>query len=71
MPRSYLLPVESRQLKVLYDGMIFHRQETGGINRYFEKLIDHLPTNVDPAITLSKCPSNNFCLLYTSPSPRD
>ena len=60
MPRSYLLPVESRQLKVLYDGMIFHRQETGGINRYFEKLIDHLPTNVDPAITLSKCPSNNF-----------
>ncbi len=47
-------------LKVLYDGMIFHRQVAGGINRYFEKLIDHLPDNVEPSITLSKCPPNNF-----------
>jgi glycosyltransferase involved in cell wall biosynthesis len=50
----------STQFKVLYDGMIFHRQEAGGINRYFEKLIDYLPDGVDPAITLSKCPTNNF-----------
>ncbi|QEG23606.1 glycosyltransferase family 4 protein [Mariniblastus fucicola] len=50
----------SHPFVVLYDGMIFHRQEAGGINRYFEKLIEHLPGNVRPAITLSKCPTNNF-----------
>lgn len=53
-------PSKSKPLKVLYDGMIFHRQLTGGINRYFEKLIDHLPDNVEPAITLSKSRENNF-----------
>lgn len=50
----------SHTYRVLYDGMIFHRQNSGGINRYFEKLIDYLPENVEPSLTLSRCPSNNF-----------
>ena len=46
--------------KVLYDGMIFHRQKAGGINRYFQKLIDYLPEGIEPSMTLSKCPAQNF-----------
>ena len=46
--------------KVLYDGMIFHRQKAGGINRYFEKLIDYLPESVEPSMTLSRFPNQNF-----------
>ena len=47
-------------LKVLYDGMIYYRQRAGGINRYFEKIIDHLPANVSPEITLTNAPVTNF-----------
>ena len=47
-------------LKVLYDGMIYQRQRAGGINRYFEKIIDHLPANIAPEITLTNAPVTNF-----------
>jgi len=47
-------------LRVLYDGMIYHRQRAGGINRYFEKIIDHLPGNIAPEITLTSVPMTNF-----------
>lgn len=47
-------------LHVLYDGKIFDRQRTGGINRYFEKLIDHLPDSVAPSITLARHCRQNF-----------
>lgn len=47
-------------LHVLYDGKIYDRQKAGGINRYFEKLIDHLPDSVTPSITLTRNTRQNF-----------
>lgn len=46
--------------RVLYDGMIFQRQAAGGINRYFESLIGHLPEHVQPMITTSTTRQQNF-----------
>ena len=37
-------------MKVFYDGFIFTLQSTGGINRYFSKIIDHLPSDIDPTL---------------------
>jgi len=51
---------DQNPMRVLYDGKIFDRQKAGGINRYFEKLIDHLPEFVEPSMTLTRYPSQNF-----------
>jgi glycosyltransferase involved in cell wall biosynthesis len=38
-------------MRVLYDGMTYVQQETGGINRYFANLIARLPDDVEPTLT--------------------
>ncbi|MGE0105148.1 MAG: glycosyltransferase family 4 protein [Blastocatellales bacterium] len=50
-------------MRPLYDGYIYYIQRNGGINRYFNRLIDHLPEDVEPALSLppvcdSALPSN-------------
>jgi glycosyltransferase involved in cell wall biosynthesis len=53
--------VKSRQrfMKILYDGDIYNWQAAGGINRYFEEIIGHLPPEFDPALlTLKEWPTN-------------
>jgi glycosyltransferase involved in cell wall biosynthesis len=47
-------------MRILYDGMIYQRQAAGGINRYFEKLIGNLPSNITPIMTSSKMRMTNF-----------
>ncbi|MBD5197314.1 MAG: glycosyltransferase family 4 protein [Bacteroidales bacterium] len=39
-------------MKVLYDSHIFSEQTFGGISRYFVELMNHLPTGVDPLLSL-------------------
>ena len=39
-------------MNILYDGEIYKLQPTGGINRYFANLIDHLPTDVSPTLAV-------------------
>jgi glycosyltransferase involved in cell wall biosynthesis len=38
-------------MRVLYDGMIYHMQAAGGVNRYFTNLIARLPAGVTPCLT--------------------
>lgn len=50
-------------MRPFYDGYIYYIQRNGGINRYFNRLIDHLPDDVEPALSLppaceSTLPSN-------------
>ncbi|MBF0234254.1 MAG: glycosyltransferase family 4 protein [Desulfamplus sp.] len=39
-------------MKVWYDGVIWSRQIMGGVNRYFARLIDGLPNDVEPVLTV-------------------
>lgn len=45
-------------MRILYDGKIYQIQTAGGINRYFENLINRLPKSFIP--TLTSCESPNF-----------
>lgn len=45
-------------MRILYDGKIYDIQTAGGINRYFENLINRLPKSFIPTIT--SCESPNF-----------
>lgn len=38
-------------MNVMYDGQIYTSQATGGINRYFTNIINHLPHDVYPTLT--------------------
>ena len=38
-------------MKILYDGQIYAKQTTGGINRYFTNIIDCLPLDASPTLT--------------------
>ena len=44
-------------MKILYDGVIYNTQPTGGINRYFANLIDGLPSDIAPSLTTHQIPS--------------
>lgn len=37
-------------MKIFYDGYIFGEQAAGGINRYFERIIEHLPAEFSPLL---------------------
>jgi len=50
-------------MRPFYDGYIYQIQRNGGINRYFNRLIDHLPGDITPKLSLppvceSTLPSN-------------
>lgn len=47
-------------MKILYDGLIYRTQATGGINRYAANLIDHLPEGVDPVLVVNGVREINF-----------
>ena len=47
-------------MKVLYDGFIFRAQKVGGINRYFENLVAHMPDELEPHLTVVKSQSAIF-----------
>lgn len=38
-------------MRIFYDGYVFAAQRTGGISRYFTKLISRLPLEVEPVVT--------------------
>jgi glycosyltransferase involved in cell wall biosynthesis len=38
-------------MRVVYQGEVYSRQRHGGITRYFDKLISHLPASVTPMLT--------------------
>lgn len=38
-------------MRVLYDGLVYTHQLVGGVNRYFNNLISHLPATVNPTVT--------------------
>jgi len=38
-------------MRILYDGRIFQKQKTGGINRYFAEIISGLPADYHPLVT--------------------
>ncbi|MEL7067983.1 MAG: glycosyltransferase family 1 protein [Cyanobacteria bacterium J06581_3] len=38
-------------MRILYDGQIYTKQTTGGINRYFTNIINRLPQDVYPILT--------------------
>ena len=39
-------------MKILYDGHIYAQQIAGGINRYFSNIIDRLPLDIQPILTV-------------------
>jgi glycosyltransferase involved in cell wall biosynthesis len=39
-------------VKILYDGQIYAEQTAGGINRYFANIIDRLPSDASPTLTV-------------------
>jgi len=41
-------------MRIVYDGIIYAYQATGGISRYFSNLISHLPGRVLPSLILAK-----------------
>lgn len=47
-------------MRVLYDGLIYTAQATGGVNRYFANLIERLPDHYRPAITTTHKPDLNW-----------
>nr|WP_321397808.1 glycosyltransferase family 1 protein [uncultured Desulfobacter sp.] len=47
-------------MKVWYDGVIWSRQIMGGVNRYFAKLIDGLPREIEPTLTVEHIRDINF-----------
>lgn len=38
-------------MRILYDGSLYKLQRFGGVNRYFEALINHLPQDCQPIVT--------------------
>ncbi len=38
-------------MRILYDGLIYTHQLVGGVNRYFNNLINHLSRDITPAVT--------------------
>jgi glycosyltransferase involved in cell wall biosynthesis len=38
-------------MRILFDGLIFHYQRAGGINRYFAEIMSALPATMEPVVT--------------------
>ncbi len=60
-------------MKILYDGDIYNWQRVGGINRYFEGIISHLPLDCEPLLLTRKVwpsnwPSHPNLKIYRGPS---
>ena len=53
---EYDVKLHSNSMKILYDGIIYNTQPTGGINRYFANLIDGLPEDIQPSLTTYEIP---------------
>jgi len=47
-------------VNIWYDGVIWTRQALGGVNRYFAKVIDGLPGDIAPTLTLEQRRDVNF-----------
>lgn len=47
-------------MRVWYDGVIWSRQALGGVNRYFARIIDGLPEDVLPVLTVERRRDVNF-----------
>jgi glycosyltransferase involved in cell wall biosynthesis len=47
-------------MKVLYDGAIYAVQQAGGANRYWAKVIDHMPEDVVPYLATNQIRSTNY-----------
>lgn len=47
-------------MKILYDGFIYSGQSVGGINRYFENIIKHMPDNFVPILSTREKRLQNF-----------
>lgn len=47
-------------MRVWYDGVIWSRQQLGGVNRYFSRIIDGLPGDVSPVLTVERRREVNF-----------
>ena len=47
-------------MRILYDGMIYHMQAAGGVNRYFANLIARLPGDVAPSLTTLRVREVNY-----------
>ena len=47
-------------MRILYDGQIYSAQAAGGINRYFANIINRLPENITPSLTLNQRRDVNF-----------
>lgn len=54
-------------MRILYDGSIYKLQRFGGVNRYFESLIHHLPDDIQPIVTTVD-PETAKALNHTHPS---
>jgi len=47
-------------MRILYDGMIYHLQPSGGVNRYFASLISRLPFGVTPYLATFETRKINY-----------
>ncbi|MGD2184189.1 glycosyltransferase family 4 protein [Lusitaniella coriacea] len=47
-------------MKILYDGTIYKFQAAGGVNRYFENIINRLPESFQPILTTSHLNNVNY-----------
>jgi glycosyltransferase involved in cell wall biosynthesis len=47
-------------MRILYDGIIYSEQATGGVNRYFANLIARLPSDITPYLTTAQTREVNF-----------
>ncbi len=54
-------------MRVLYDSHIFSEQTFGGISRYYVELINHLPPDVNPELSLIASENDYLPLLKNAP----
>jgi glycosyltransferase involved in cell wall biosynthesis len=47
-------------MRIIYDGFIYSAQNAGGINRYFSNIIERLPDNFTPTLTVPALNKLNF-----------
>lgn len=47
-------------MKIFYEGYVFNAQKVGGISRYFQNLVENLPADWEPHITLRRPPGRCF-----------
>jgi hypothetical protein len=57
-------------MRLLYDGMIYNLQVTGGITRYFANLIGRLPSHFIPSLVVGRNGNNQISPRIESESLR-